>query len=92
MNPDVNIQVFETAVGSNTEGTFTDAFWDELSGVCNALDNIKARRYTCGKCVLHLKPLLESGTLGTMANNEVRACVPAPCLLFSPHPHAPRRW
>jgi ubiquitin-activating enzyme E1 len=38
--------------------------------VWNALDNVVARRYTDSKCVLHERPLLESGTLGTKANCE----------------------
>mgnify|MGYP002712333966 CR=1 FL=1 len=37
----------------------------------NALDNIKARMYVDGRCVFYLKPLLESGTLGTKCNSQV---------------------
>ncbi len=37
----------------------------------NALDNIKARLYVDAQCVKHMKPLLESGTLGTKANSQV---------------------
>jgi len=40
-----------------------DAFWEGLDFVLNALDNIQARKYTDSKCVFHLKPLFESGTL-----------------------------
>jgi ubiquitin-activating enzyme E1 len=55
--------------------------------VCNALDNVKARkyvwsmfgcrntklhcRYTDSKIVFFEKPLMESGTLGTKANSEI---------------------
>jgi hypothetical protein len=41
--------------------------------VVNALDNVAARKYVDGKCVLHKRPLLESGTLGTMANTQARS-------------------
>lgn len=57
-------------MGESTEDVFDDAFWSSLDGVWNALDNVVARRYTDSKCVLHERPLLESGTLGTKANCE----------------------
>eukprot|EP00607_Mallomonas_marina_P011049 CAMPEP_0182424776 /NCGR_PEP_ID=MMETSP1167-20130531/11039_1 /TAXON_ID=2988 /ORGANISM="Mallomonas Sp, Strain CCMP3275" /LENGTH=1346 /DNA_ID=CAMNT_0024604855 /DNA_START=37 /DNA_END=4077 /DNA_ORIENTATION=+ len=37
----------------------------------NALDNVKARKYVDSQCVLHKKPLLESGTEGTKFNHMV---------------------
>jgi len=37
----------------------------------NALDNVNARVYVDSQCVKFLKPLLESGTLGTKANSQV---------------------
>lgn len=46
MNPDMKITVYETPVAPETENLFDDAFWDNLDGVCNALDNIKAREYS----------------------------------------------
>eukprot|EP01129_Flabellula_baltica_P006184 TRINITY_DN2289_c0_g1_i3.p1 TRINITY_DN2289_c0_g1~~TRINITY_DN2289_c0_g1_i3.p1 ORF type:complete len:1109 (-),score=332.58 TRINITY_DN2289_c0_g1_i3:35-3334(-) len=71
MNPDINIRCFETPVGPNTENLFNDPFWKGLTGVCNALDNIKAREYVDSKCVFYGLSLLESGTLGTKANSEI---------------------
>jgi molybdopterin/thiamine biosynthesis adenylyltransferase len=49
------------------EGTghiFTDKFFEELTVVTNALDNVKARLYIDARCVTARTPLLESGTLG----------------------------
>lgn len=46
MNPEMNIVVYETPVGPTTENLFDDQFWSGLDGVCNALDNIKARHYS----------------------------------------------
>jgi ubiquitin-activating enzyme E1 len=51
-----------------------DGIWDSLDFVLNALDNNIARKYVDSKCVLHLKPLFESGTLGTQANSVI--CLP----------------
>ncbi|GAA5974375.1 hypothetical protein JCM11641_005243 [Rhodosporidiobolus odoratus] len=68
---DGKVEVFKLAVGPDTESTFTDAFFDKLSGVTNALDNVAARQYMDQRCVYYEKPLLESGTLGTKANVQV---------------------
>jgi len=71
MNSHLRIKPHTTPVGHDTEDYFADEFWDSLDLVVNALDNVAARTYTDGKCVLHKKPLLESGTLGTKANTQV---------------------
>eukprot|EP00007_Cunea_sp_BSH-02190019_P005688 CAMPEP_0174236942 /NCGR_PEP_ID=MMETSP0417-20130205/6347_1 /TAXON_ID=242541 /ORGANISM="Mayorella sp, Strain BSH-02190019" /LENGTH=1117 /DNA_ID=CAMNT_0015315645 /DNA_START=21 /DNA_END=3374 /DNA_ORIENTATION=+ len=71
MNPEMNIQCHEKLVGPDSENHFDDAFWNSLDGVCNALDNVTARRYVDSRCVFYQKPLLESGTLGTKANSEI---------------------
>lgn len=39
-------------------------FEEEVSLVCNALDNIKARMYMDQICIQNKLPLLDSGTLG----------------------------
>lgn len=71
MNPSVNVTPYETRVGPETENVFDDQFWDSLSGVCNALDNVQARLYVDQRCVYYKKSLLESGTLGTKGNTQV---------------------
>jgi ubiquitin-activating enzyme E1 len=71
MNPAVNIVAHEARVGPETEETFDDLFWENLSGVCNALDNVQARLYVDQRCVYYMKSLLESGTLGTKGNTQV---------------------
>ena len=53
----------------NTDNT--DSFIDSLTAVCNALDNVEARRYMDARCVRFGKPLLESGTLGTRGNTQI---------------------
>jgi ubiquitin-activating enzyme E1 len=88
-------------VGPTTEGTFVRRFlfvadffagiydtnfFESIDGVTNALDNVKARKfsrygnttpvtfvglYMDQRCVFYRKPLLESGTLGTKGNTQV---------------------
>ena len=72
MNPDLKVVASEVPVGPDTEETFDDAFWNKQNLITNALDNLKARLYVDGRCVFYRKPLMESGTLGTKANTQVR--------------------
>ncbi|GIX63811.1 ubiquitin-activating enzyme E1 family protein [Babesia caballi] len=71
INEHVKIDALEIAVGQESEDYFNDIFWEDLTVVVNALDNVKARQYIDGRCVWYEKPLLESGTLGTMGNVQV---------------------
>jgi len=71
MNPAFNVEALEMKVWPETEDKFDDHFWDNLDLCWNALDNVHARKYTDNKCLLHSKPLLESGTQGTKCNSEV---------------------
>lgn len=76
MNEDLkkSLKSYEIRVEPKTEDVFNDSYWDSLDFIVNALDNNIARQYTDSKCVLHQKPLFESGTLGTKANSAV--CLP----------------
>ena len=58
-------------MGPETEDIFSDAFMESLTAVCNALDNVEARKYMDSRCVKFGKPLLESGTLGTRGNTQI---------------------
>jgi ubiquitin-activating enzyme E1 len=71
MNPHLNVTYHENRVGVATENIYDDDFFERLDGVANALDNIEARNYVDRRCVYYRKPLLESGTLGTMGNIQV---------------------
>lgn len=71
MNPNMQLTAFVGKVCPETENEFTDDFWESLTGVWNALDNVHARRYSDSKCLLHSLPLIESGTQGTKANTEI---------------------
>ena len=52
MNPHINILAQENRVGAETENIDTDEFFESLSGVANALDNVEAS--TCQSCACHL--------------------------------------
>ena len=73
MNPELDGKIVyrPDRVGAETEHIFNEAFWEELDGVTNALDNVDARTYVDRRCVFFHKPLLESGTLGTKGNTQV---------------------
>lgn len=73
------MRVHNVRVGPDSENLFTDQYWQKLDIVLNALDNVIARQYTDSKCVLHEKPLFESGTLGTRANTVVVLPHKTPC-------------
>jgi ubiquitin-activating enzyme E1 len=70
MNPAVNFHSVKLRVDPENEVTFNDEFWDSLSFVINAVDNVKARLYVDSKCVWYEKTLFESGTLGTKCNSQ----------------------
>ncbi len=70
-NQNFNVEGKVDRVSPNTENLFTDVFWDNLSFVVNAVDNVKARVYVDAKSVLHDKILFESGTLGTKCNSQL---------------------
>lgn len=71
MNSSLNIEAHQNRVGVETENVYDDAFFESLTGVANALDNVDARVYMDRRCVYYRKPLLESGTTGTKGNTQV---------------------
>nr|KYP40070.1 Ubiquitin-activating enzyme E1 1 [Cajanus cajan] len=71
INPSFNIEALQNRVGSETENVFNDTFWENLSVVINALDNVNARLYVDQRCLYFQKPLLESGTLGAKCNTQM---------------------
>ncbi|CAI8585892.1 unnamed protein product [Vicia faba] len=71
INPRLNIVALQNRVGAETENVFHDTFWENLSVVVNALDNVNARLYVDQRCLYFQKPLLESGTLGAKCNTQM---------------------
>ncbi|KAJ3901499.1 ubiquitin activating enzyme [Lentinula edodes] len=73
MNKDLagKITTRQDAVGPDTEDIYNEDFFNNVDGVTNALDNVKARLYMDQRCVFYEKPLIDSGTLGTKGNVQV---------------------
>ncbi|CAF3320403.1 unnamed protein product [Rotaria socialis] len=71
MNSRMNIRAYVDGVLPETEHIFNDQYFEDLDGLVNALDNVKARQYIDRRCVYYQKPLVDSGTLGTKASVQV---------------------
>jgi len=71
MNPAMRGRAMQQFVGRTTEHVFHDEFWDGLTAVCTALDNIDARLHVDARCLFYRKPMLESGTLGAKGNTQI---------------------
>ncbi|XP_041023829.1 ubiquitin-activating enzyme E1 1-like isoform X2 [Juglans microcarpa x Juglans regia] len=71
INPSLNIEALQNRASPETENVFNDEFWENLSVVVNALDNVNARLYIDQRCLYFQKPLLESGTLGAKCNTQM---------------------
>ncbi|KAJ4840511.1 E1 ubiquitin-activating protein [Turnera subulata] len=71
INPNLKIEALQNRVGPETENVFDDTFWENLTAVINALDNVNARLYVDQRCLYFQKPLLESGTLGAKCNTQM---------------------
>jgi ubiquitin-activating enzyme E1 len=70
MKPNINIETYEQKVGPENID-FTNNIMDlKITGVLNALDNIKARRFMDELCFKYNLPLFESGTTGTKGNTQ----------------------
>lgn len=71
INPNFHIEALQNRASPDTESVFDDTFWENLSVVVNALDNVNARLYIDQRCLYFQKPLLESGTLGAKCNTQM---------------------
>ncbi|XAR55794.1 hypothetical protein NMG60_11035997 [Bertholletia excelsa] len=71
INASLRIEALQNRASPETENVFDDTFWENLSVVVNALDNVNARLYIDQRCLYFQKPLLESGTLGAKCNTQM---------------------
>ena len=74
MNPNIKVEVHKNKVGEDTEVIYNQDFFNSLTCVANALDNVSARLFVDSLCIKNKKALLESGTLGAKGN--VQTIVP----------------
>ncbi|KAM6301461.1 ubiquitin-like modifier-activating enzyme 6 [Aegotheles albertisi] len=71
INPYLKIDSYINKVCPATENTYSDEFYTKQDVIVTALDNVEARRYIDSRCVANLRPLVDSGTMGTKGHTEV---------------------
>eukprot|EP00039_Didymoeca_costata_P007978 m.106253 g.106253 ORF g.106253 m.106253 type:complete len:1031 (+) comp13900_c0_seq4:341-3433(+) len=72
INPELKIEAHQSKVGPETTATtYTDEFFQKLTLVVNALDNLQTRLFMDACCVRNQRALLESGTMGTKGHVQV---------------------
>ena len=71
MNSDFNTYAMKARIGLENENIFNEEFWGDQNFIINAVDNLEARIYISDQCILFRKFLIDSGTLGTIANSQV---------------------
>uniref|UniRef100_A0A8C5LM56 Ubiquitin-like modifier-activating enzyme 6 n=1 Tax=Leptobrachium leishanense TaxID=445787 RepID=A0A8C5LM56_9ANUR len=71
INPHLKIDPRLDKICPATENTYRDDFYTRQDVVVTALDNVEARRYIDSRAVSNLRPLLDSGTMGTKGHTEV---------------------
>lgn len=73
MNPGLkkHISARLDKIHDGTAQIYNEAFFQDLTIVTNALDNVQARLYIDGKCVSARTPLIDSGTLGPKGHVQI---------------------
>ncbi|CAJ0966814.1 unnamed protein product [Ranitomeya imitator] len=79
INPQLKIEPRLDKVCPATENIYTDDFYTKQDIIVTALDNVEARRYVDSRSVSNMRPLLDSGTMGTKGHTEIIV----PCLTES---------
>lgn len=74
MNPEFRVVAHCSKLAEETLEFYNDDFYENLDGVCNALDNMEAREFSDELCMRYSRPLIDSGTLG--ARCHMRVMVP----------------
>ncbi|XP_036618999.1 ubiquitin-like modifier-activating enzyme 6 [Trichosurus vulpecula] len=70
INPQLKIESHLHKVCPATEMMYSDEFYTKQDIIVTALDNVEARRYVDSRCLANLRPLLDSGTMGTKGHTE----------------------
>ena len=71
MNPSMVIDAHKRRVDPKSADIYTDAFFESMDCVLNALDNLEARKYVDHRITIAQRPLIESGTMGTKGHVQV---------------------
>lgn len=86
---DMYIKALDKELSERSNEYFNYTFWESNDIIVNALDNIKTRQFVDEKCVIHNKPLFESGTLGTKCN--VQVIIPHTTITYSETQDPPQK-
>uniref|UniRef100_F7AN44 Ubiquitin-like modifier-activating enzyme 6 n=1 Tax=Monodelphis domestica TaxID=13616 RepID=F7AN44_MONDO len=70
INAQLKIESHLNKVCPATEMVYSDEFYTKQDVIVTALDNVEARRYVDSRCLANLRPLLDSGTMGTKGHTE----------------------
>ena len=70
INQNFNCLDRQSKIGPENENIFNEKFWTEQNYIINAVDNVEARRYIDKQSTFYEKCLIDSGTLGTIANMQ----------------------
>ncbi|XP_044536404.1 ubiquitin-like modifier-activating enzyme 6 [Gracilinanus agilis] len=70
INSQLKIESHLNKVCPATEMVYSDEFYTKQDVIVTALDNVEARRYVDSRCLANLRPLLDSGTMGTKGHTE----------------------
>ena len=71
MNTDFHCNPMKARIGIENENIFDEKFWEKQDFIINAVDNVEARLYISEQSIIYRKKLIDSGTLGTIANSQV---------------------
>ena len=71
MNKAMRIDPQVSRVNIATASHFDDVFWEGLTGVFTAVDNVEARLFADSRCVVHGRALIDAGTLGPKGSVQV---------------------
>ena len=71
MNTNFNCNAMKARIGEENENIFKEKFWQNQDYIINAVDNLEARIYISEQSLIYKKILIDSGTLGTIANSQV---------------------
>ena len=71
MNQNFNCFSMHNKIGIENENIFNEEFWKKQNYIINAVDNVEARTYIQSQSLIYKNILIDSGTLGTVANSQV---------------------
>lgn len=82
INENSNINAMKAKIDKESENIFDENFWGKQNYIINAVDNVEARVYISEQSIIYKRILIDSGTIGTIANSQV--IIPNKTITYSP--------